>query len=389
LFEAPSPEWRANAGIGAFIALNFGRKTSMEWGFEAFGNAVYDSGGGCSADPRSAIGPLAQIAWLGLKEPRLTLAVHGGREMEREKGIVGELGLTARFLDQVRYGVHTGVLLDASYANVFARQEWLINDYSIGAGIRVLPTFGAPGSCNVGRLLRDAQGSQIHLPRAKPTKFAVCAEDAELGFTWIDNMQHEHASVFAFLQLAFELEAVSAPPELIDRALAAAEDEVLHTALCATLARRHLGVNDAAIAPSTPDDWTRPVLDRPLALQRLATESLLDGCLNEGAAASEARFGALHARDPQARAIQSQIARDEERHTELAWDILTWALSIGGSATLEATRLAWASSPRSIECRGIAGRLDHGQLSDDERMLVRDHTYRKVRARLVTLNVAA
>jgi hypothetical protein len=62
-------------------------------------------------------------------------------------------------------------------------------------------------------------------------------------------------------------------------------------------------------------------LDR---LRRLATESLLNGCFNEGWAARRMRAAAQQAADPIVRDVLSQLACDEERHVDLAWQIVAW-----------------------------------------------------------------
>jgi hypothetical protein len=60
------------------------------------------------------------------------------------------------------------------------------------------------------------------------------------------------------------------------------------------------------------------------------------------AAASLARE-AEGARSPELRAALGEIAADEARHAQLAWDVLAWTLSVG-NADLRAT-LARAGAP--------------------------------------------
>ena len=61
----------------------------------------------------------------------------------------------------------------------------------------------------------------------------------------------------------------------------------------------------------------------------LARESLVDGCLLEGAAAAYAQAAHARATDPAVRAALAIIARDEASHAELAWEIVRWGCRRG------------------------------------------------------------
>jgi hypothetical protein len=141
----------------------------------------------------------------------------------------------------------------------------------------------------------------------------------------------------AFLQLAAELLAHGAPLSLVERALDAACDEVLHASACAEMASRLLGYQ---VWPTLPELRPRPTP----SLVRLAVESWLDGCLGEGAAAKRAAREVLVARDARTRAVWARIAEDESHHAELAWDILGWTIDRAGSAARDAVGAAGADS---------------------------------------------
>jgi hypothetical protein len=53
---------------------------------------------------------------------------------------------------------------------------------------------------------------------------------------------------------------------------------------------------------------------------------IAEGCFGETVAALEAREAADAAADPVIRAAYTQIARDEQRHAELAFQFIRWAL---------------------------------------------------------------
>jgi hypothetical protein len=147
--------------------------------------------------------------------------------------------------------------------------------------------------------------------------------------------QAEAASVPAFLCLAAELIRAGAPLVLVDRALDAAADEIRHARACATMTSRLTGAHVVPTAPAPP---RRATLRGDALLTRLAAESWLDGCLNEGAAAARAARAAKLARRAGACAVRGRIAVDEERHAELGWDVLAFALSRGGSEVRETVR---------------------------------------------------
>jgi hypothetical protein len=68
-------------------------------------------------------------------------------------------------------------------------------------------------------------------------------------------------------------------------------------------------------------------------LQRLAVETLLDGCLEETIASIWAARAADAALDPCVAGALRTIAADEARHAELAWRILAWAVRVEPALT--------------------------------------------------------
>jgi hypothetical protein len=357
LFATPaqaqsSDRWIPGAGV--FFGYAFGSRTGFEWGMETFATYRF-SGLGCSGTTRSGMGPLAQLAFVNLGEPRVTLAAQGGSELSTfsATAITGELGGTYRFGDRPAFAIHTGVTPEFAIFYVSFRTQWLQEDYALNWGARYLATYGGPGYCVEGRPLRTSDGSiAVGSPascRRDITSDAGPADDAVLlaGTSWQSAAQYECASVPAFLQLAADLLAHDAPDALVERALAAAEDEMQHAHLCAAVASRYLGIR---VYPALPDVVPRSPLEGTAGLVRLATESWLDGCLGEGAAASRAARAARLATDPIARGAQRTIARDEARHAALGWSVLQWAMQRGGDEARAAVR-----SLRNAEISGATG----------------------------------
>ena len=192
-----------------------------------------------------------------------------------------------------------------------------------------------------------------------------------LRAAWLRSAAAEHASVASFTRVAQQLLAVGAPPALVQRALLAAQDEVRHAQLCYSVASAYgdqpLGPAPfpAACVPEQRATWTRAEL-----LERLAIESLADGCLNEGFATVTAAAAAERALVPAVRKAWSVIALDEAKHAELGWAVLAWCLEQEPSLTRRIEqaldRLPTglpAGAPRALAEQQRA----HGQLSQGER----------------------
>ena len=149
----------------------------------------------------------------------------------------------------------------------------------------------------------------------------------------------EAASVLAFRRLARELAAHGAPSSLVERALAAARDEIRHARIVGRLAAAH-GGRRAAIA--------RAAL--PLrALDEIAIENAIEGCVRETYGALVASWQALAAGVPRVRAAMGAIAADEQRHAELAWAVARWAEPRLDRATRRRLRTARAAGIDALD----------------------------------------
>jgi hypothetical protein len=123
----------------------------------------------------------------------------------------------------------------------------------------------------------------------------------------------EASSVASFSKLALDLMHWGAPFSLVQRVLAAAQDEVEHAKICfersATTGARGLALG-------------RMRLPRRLklhSLSRLVHEVALDGLFNESLSVEILAQAASD--DP----VLAGIGRQEQGHATLAWDILLWA----------------------------------------------------------------
>ena len=146
------------------------------------------------------------------------------------------------------------------------------------------------------------------------------AEREALSRHWSRLGQMEHASIAAFARFNLQLLALGAPPELVEACTAALADETAHTKLCFQLASAYAG---RALGPGRLD------IERSLevtSLEQVVDLVLAEGCIGETSAALEALEAADTASDPVVRDVYAQIAVDEQRHAELAFRFVRWAL---------------------------------------------------------------
>lgn len=190
----------------------------------------------------------------------------------------------------------------------------------------------------------------------------------------------EHASIAAFNRFSLQLLSLGAPRELLRDAQRAGVDEVEHAQGCFELAASIDGRSlspgvlsvDGAIAPET--------------LAQIAASAVREGCVEETVAACIAREQSARATQPAARQLLERITNDEERHSELAWRFVAWALQRGGASVAAAVEQAFDSAlrdrPFTPQTRVAPEELDrwhaHGRLTADELAAVRSATIRTV-----------
>lgn len=135
---------------------------------------------------------------------------------------------------------------------------------------------------------------------------------------WAAKAAHaEAASVPAFVHLSRELAAHGAPDSLCKQARRAAADEVIHARLMSRMA------TERGAAVPQPRVESIPIR----ALESIAIENAVEGCVRETWAALEATHQAVHARNPEVRRAMGRIAVDEVRHAELARQVDAWCRS--------------------------------------------------------------
>ncbi len=137
---------------------------------------------------------------------------------------------------------------------------------------------------------------------------------------WIEQAQTEHASIAAFARLTLELMALGAPLDLVARVQTAALDEVRHTQQCLALAQRDGVVVDIGPLPAlAPRSGTKAELAQRTHDEAVIPESAAIVQMRNQLADVDERT------DGEAHAVLAQQIVDEERHVQLARDIVSWA----------------------------------------------------------------
>jgi len=190
--------------------------------------------------------------------------------------------------------------------------------------------------CPGGRVFRDATGTPSVARTIERTDWSAALSAiataalspetrSSLAEHWTREAAFEHASIASFAQLTLDLLSVGAPPELLAATQRAALDEIEHARISFALATAYGGrpVGPAALA-------ALPGACRSLA--DIARTTFIDACVGESVASASLAEDSRQAVDPVLRDLLASMAEDEERHAELAWRIVAWALRSGDPA---------------------------------------------------------
>jgi hypothetical protein len=157
-----------------------------------------------------------------------------------------------------------------------------------------------------------------------------------LGRDWLHDACEEHASIVAFARFTMHLASIGAPPQMIVASQSAAIDEVRHARACFALARRYGGHAMGPAALSLDGALT------PMTLAEIAALTAEEGCVGETLGVVLAEEQLLRTTDPFVRSllVRANIVADEERHAELAWSFVRWAIARGGDVVRRAVAAA-------------------------------------------------
>jgi tetratricopeptide (TPR) repeat protein len=141
------------------------------------------------------------------------------------------------------------------------------------------------------------------------------------GMAWEKDARNEHASIATFAQFILQLLSLGAPANLVDEASQALQEEIAHAKLA-------FGVASELLAH--PTSVGRLNLRGVLAdesSKELLRNVIIGGCVGETIASLQAAEAASSASNDSVRKILLQITEEEARHSELAWQFLSWLLN--------------------------------------------------------------
>jgi hypothetical protein len=260
------------------------------------------------------------------------------------------------------------------------------------------PHFGSRST--PGRALRVGRAVVVAAPstperddgwraQAPPPDLSRLPREARetLARFWAENARSEHASVPAFARMSLTLVALGAPARLVEAAHRAALQEIDHARRTFALAAAY---GAPAAAPGPLVELGAATAITATSLGALAVESLVDGCLLEGVAASVAAESFTRSRDASARAVLAVTARDERAHAELAWQIVAWCCAAGGPAVARqvharANRLPDIAAPNDAPASLHPALSAHGWLAPRAFHRIARLTRREVAARASAL----
>ena len=142
----------------------------------------------------------------------------------------------------------------------------------------------------------------------------------DVGDQFLKQAEGEHASVASFARHTLQLLTMGAPAELLTASQKASIDEIKHAKMCYGLAGNFLrsrveaGVLDVeeSLEFSTHKD----------IIQSVITE----GCIGETLSAIQMKVGSQSAKQSVVKQILEEIAIDESKHAQLAWNTIQWAI---------------------------------------------------------------
>jgi hypothetical protein len=131
----------------------------------------------------------------------------------------------------------------------------------------------------------------------------------------------ERDSVVAATLVATDLARLGAPPELLGMASRVIEDEVRHTAVCATV------IEALGSEPVEPDpDTTRASLGKDGLEVRVARTLIAGFAVGEAMSAGGFALGRTRSREPLMQWAYTELLRDESRHGAFGADAGAWAI---------------------------------------------------------------
>lgn len=166
---------------------------------------------------------------------------------------------------------------------------------------------------------------------------------------WLGQGQAAHAAIAAYTQLAGELMALGAHPELLMHVHAAALERVHHAEGAFSLASAFAGFGISPTAwPELPRVARASRRGRLDALVEIAERALLEGWLSTSFGAAVAQVGAARASEAAVAAHLRMVSEDSARQAEFGIRLVDWTLKLGGEEVANALALAIRKLPNDL-----------------------------------------
>ena len=201
----------------------------------------------------------------------------------------------------------------------------------------------------------------------------------EIASSWGEAGTHEHASVASFSRFMMDLMSLGAPRSLVEATTQAIADEIRHATACFSIGSAYAGY------PLGPDEVdVRGAMEHAGDEAEILRAAILEGCIGETIAATQAAWSAPRVKHPQIREALDAIADEEGDHALLAWRFVDWMLEtrphlepIARQTFME----AWEPS-ESPFAAGISERereaLAHGRVSVALEDRIRRHAFHHI-----------
>jgi hypothetical protein len=203
-----------------------------------------------------------------------------------------------------------------------------------------------------------------------------------LAGAWTECGLEAHGAVAAYARFALQLLSLGAPPQLLNGAAQAMQEETAHAQACFSLARRYAG-HDVGPGALLVDEQ-RLEFD----LTSVVLSTVQRGCIKEAVDALSAREGLEHCQDAATRQVLIRRQEAKAQQAQLAWRFVAWALRGAGRELTDHVRVAFLtalSAPTEpgatpLQDRRLLrhGLLRHGLLSRSQRAALEQRVLREV-----------
>jgi len=203
-----------------------------------------------------------------------------------------------------------------------------------------------------GRRVLEAPLAAESASWVQPVELAAGFLDLEhrrtLARHWLDQAQGAHAAIAAYTQLASELMALGAHPELLMHVHAAALERVHHAEGAFSIASAFAGFEISPSAwPELPRRARSSSRSRDAALVCIAERALLEGWLSTSFGAAVAQLGSTRASEHGVAGHLRMVAEDSARQAAFGERLVEWTLKLGGEPVALALSLAIRNLPRA------------------------------------------